>query len=139
MPDLCTVEDVEALSGVPVAPEDEARVARLIAMASDLVGRIVVLPSGPVPPAVSMVTAGSVVRGMANPTGLVAEGIAGYTATYGAGMALTEADYKALGPWLIPGAGQRALTVGLERSSPAVWPVTWWQQDLDAWPWRGVA
>ena len=131
MADLCTTADVEALSGAPVTEADQPRVDRLIEMASALVGNVTGELPDPVPAEVAMVTANLVVRQMANPTGLVSEGIAGYSAAYGAGMALTDADLAALGPWLRPDlAGKGVVSVPLTRTS-AWWPYDWWQRDLD--------
>lgn len=126
---LCTTADVEAISGVPVNPADQARVDRLIEMASDLVAQVCGPLPEPPPAVVSMVTAQVVVRGMANPTGLVSEGIAGYQAAYGAGMALTDDDLAALGSWVAAGSG--VYTVVLPRASGAAWPWLWWQRDWD--------
>jgi hypothetical protein len=136
--DLCTVADVEALSGATVAQAEVARVERLIEMASGLVAAVCVFPAAePTPAVVSMVTAGCVVRQMANPTSLLREGIAGWSGDYGAGMTLTEDDYAALEPWLVAPVGTGAYSVPLYRPalSYAGWPVDWWAHDLDSVPW----
>lgn len=141
MADLCTVADVEALSGVSTAPADAARVDRLIEMASALVAAACRQPLPvPSPAEVAMVTASLVVRQIANPTALVREGIAGYSADYGPGMELTEADRAALGNWATAAPGTAfyvaPLVSAVSTATPTGgWPVDWWAHDLDSVPW----
>lgn len=138
MAELCTIADVEVVSGVPVAQEDTARVYRLIEMASDVVGAACVSPlPDPVPASVAMVTANKVVGQMANPTRLAREGIAGYQVDYGAtGMTLTEDDLAMLGQWRGAAAGTRFYSAPLAgpgaRSGYAGWPIDWWARDYDS-------
>jgi hypothetical protein len=136
--DLCTVADVEALLGYTIPLDQVPRVETLIGMASGVVGDLVVIPPAPAttPPAVAYVTASLVVRTMANPGQLTSEAIGTYKASYGAGMALSESDLDALGPWMPLQPGQRTFNACVPTAPPCgvgdlVPPPYDWERDLD--------
>jgi hypothetical protein len=109
---LCTIADVEALSGVPVPPDAEERVGRLIELASAVVVDACIGLPAQTPDTVATVTATLVVRQMANPTGATSEALGTWRVGYKpTGLVLTDDDRAALGPWAKPEAGTGAYSV----------------------------
>jgi hypothetical protein len=118
---LCTTADIEALAGWTIPPEQQANVARLIEMASAVVGNACLKPlPDPTPDEVALVTAQLVVRQLANPVQADTEQIGQYRASFkSTAMALTDSDYDTLGSWAAPPVGRRAYS----SWTPSPWAV----------------
>lgn len=109
---LCTVADVDALSGYTTPPDQVARVERLIEMASAIVSSACIPLPTETPDVVVTVTAQVVVRQLANPAQANSEQIGQYRVKFEAGgMGLSDADYELLGSWAKGTLGRGAYSV----------------------------